>query len=61
MPVIVSMTTANITIRSATAISVAVSCTSSGEKNFNIVFGFGVVILRWIMLVVVADDEEGEG
>lgn len=52
MPVIVSMTTANSTIRSATAISVDVSCTSSGENNFNIGFGFGL----YYWLVVVSDD-----
>ena len=61
-PEIVSMITEARTISMATAISVAVSCASSGEKNFNIVkFLVGGYIVRWIMLVVVADDEEGEG
>ena len=41
MPVIVSTITAANTMSMATAISVAVSYASSGEKNLNIVFGFG--------------------
>lgn len=48
MPVIVSMITAANTISRATAISVAVSYASSGEKNLNIVSWFWLVIVFYV-------------